>query len=120
MPTPEYILAPLRSSTDPDAMVMVQLAKIGSDLRKTHAPEFAFEAENSAIALAIANELAGLNFDVEVQPPEAEDENPNYWVIAKRAMILELAVLRALSAQFEVLAGKHRASYDGWGAEIIE
>lgn len=61
-----------------------------------------------------------MNFDVELYAPQAEDDNPNYWVIAKRAMALELPVLCELSAQFEALAAKHRVSYDGWGTEIVE
>jgi regulator of RNase E activity RraB len=120
MPTPEHMLASLRGNTDPDAMVLVQLAEAGSDLQEPHLPEFAFEVESEAAAQAIANELADLGFGVELHSPQVEDENPNHWVIAKRTMVLEWAVLRELSAQFEALAAKHGASYDGWGAEIVE
>jgi hypothetical protein len=120
MPTPDSLLATLRGNTDPDARVLVLLAETGSDLRKPHRPEFGFEAENRSIAQAIAEEIASLDFEVELQLPQPEDEIPTYWVIAQRTMVLEWSVLVDLSAQFEVLAGKHGAIYDGWGAEIVE
>ena len=34
--------------------------------------------------------------------------------------VLDLQVLNQLTIQFEKLAAKHNAIYDGWGAEIVE
>jgi len=55
-----------------------------------------------------------------VQLHEPDEENPEYQVIAKRVMVLDLQVLNQLSVQFEALAEKYESSYDGWGAEIVE
>lgn len=118
MPTPSELIAALQGSEDPDAMVLLQMAKQGADLRKPHEPDFAFEVALQANAEAIANELARLDYDVELYLPD--DECPDYQVIAKRVMVLELAVLNRISDDFEALADKYEASYDGWGAEIVE
>lgn len=118
MPTPPELLAALQENEDPDAMVLFQLAKMGTDLRKPHAPDFAFEVAGQANAEALAEELSRLDYDVQLYPPD--DENPEYQVIAKQVMVLNLSVLNQLSVKFEALAEKYEASYDGWGAEVVE
>lgn len=120
MPTPQHIVDSLSCKDDPDALLLMQLATTGADLRKPHLPEFAFEATTRVAAEAIATELADQGFDVEVQLPQADDDNPNHWVIAKRLMVLDWTAVYALSERFEALAAQHNASYDGWGAEIVE
>lgn len=94
------------------------MAQIGADLRKPHEPDFAFEVAEQENAKALAAELARLDYDVEIYPPD--DESPDYKVNAKRVMVLTLEILNGLSADFEALAKKYEAVYDGWGAEIVE
>lgn len=118
MPTPPDLLLVLQGNEDPDAMLLLQMAEVGADLRKPHKPDFAFEVAEQASAKAIAKELCALGYDVQLYEPDAE--NPEYQVIAKRVMVLDLHVLNQLSMQFEALAEKYEASYDGWGAEIVE
>ncbi|MFG6447627.1 ribonuclease E inhibitor RraB [Roseateles sp. BYS180W] len=118
MPTPADLLATLQDNDDPDALVLLEMAKAGSDLRKPHEPEFVFEVESQAIAQAIANELCELDYEVQLYEPD--DENPDFQVVAKRVMLLELQALTQLSAKFEALAERYGASYDGWGAELVE
>lgn len=119
MPTPpEQLLAALQGNEDPDAMVLLQMAEVGADLRKPHRPEFVFEATERANAESIARELYELDYEVQLYEPD--DENPEYQVVAKRTMVLDLRVLNRLTLGFEALAEKHGASYDGWGAEIVE
>ncbi len=118
MPTPPEMLVALQGNEDPDAMVLLQLAEEGADLRKPHEPEFAFELNDRANAEAIAKELCELDYDVQLYEPD--EENPEFQVVATRVMVLELHVLSRLSLEFEALAEKHAASYDGWGAEIVE
>lgn len=118
MPTPPELLAALRGSRDPDAMVLLEMAEVGADLRKPHEPEFAFEVVSQVDAEAMANELSQLDYDVQIYEPD--DDNPEYQVIAKRLMVLDLQILNQLSSQFEVIAEKYEANYDGWGAEVVE
>ncbi|AVS67223.1 hypothetical protein C8245_17385 [Paracidovorax avenae] len=118
MPTPPELLASLEGSDDPDALVLLQVAHVGADLRQPHSPEFAFEADGEASALALAHELAALDDSVQLHAPDAE--NPCYQVIAQKHMLLELSALNILSQEFEALAERHAAVYDGWGAEIVE
>lgn len=114
------LLAKLSKSKDPDAMVLKEMVAQGADLSKVHEPDFAFEAVKEADAQAIAEALDSLGYDVRMYEPESNGENPNYQVIGVRAMILDLAELNQLTKQFEALARENNATYDGWGAEIVE
>jgi Regulator of ribonuclease activity B len=118
MPISAELLAELEDHDDPDAMVLLQMAQIGADLQKPHSPDFTFEVEDEPAALALAAELAALDYSVRLYAPDRE--NPGYQVIAQRTMILELSTLMSLSQAFEALAARHGAVYDGWGAEIVE
>ena len=118
MPTPDPILIELQGSEDPDALVLLQMAELGADLRKPHEPEFTFEAASDAQAEGIAGELRSRGYDVETF--EADEDNLELQVVAKCLMVLDLKVLNQLSKEFEVLAARHNASYDGWGAEIVD
>lgn len=118
MPTPPEIIATLRGNQDPDAIVLLQMADLGADLRKPHEPDFAFEVPEKSEAAALAKQLSALDFGVELYAPN--DENPYFQIIAKKTMILALEVLNQYSDLFEALAERHHGSYDGWGAEIVE
>lgn len=118
MPTPPDLLAALQGNEDPDAMVLLQMADVGADLRKPHEPEFVFDVAKQTSAEAIAKELSELNYDVQLFEPD--EENPEYQVIARQVMVLDLLALNQLSLEFEALAKKYEASYDGWGAEVVE
>lgn len=118
MPTDHELLATLKRSQDPDAMLLVQLAEHGSDLAKPHRPEFAFEVPSEQAAREVASILAAQGYGVETFEPD--EDNPAYLVIASRLMGLDLEVLSRLSREFEALAEKYRGSYDGWGAEVVE
>ena len=118
MPTQDSILIELQRSNDPDAMVLLQMADLGADLRKPHEPEFTFEATSDAQAEGIALEMRSRGYEVETF--EADEDNPDVQVVARCLMVLELKVLNQLSREFEALAARHKASYDGWGAEIVE
>ena len=118
MPTPPELLLTLQGNDDPDAMVLLEMAKVGADLSKPHEPDFAFEVAEQASAEALAKDLCALDYDVQLYEPDAE--SPAYQVIATRVMVLDLQDLNMLSIQFEALAAKYEAIYDGWGAEIVE
>lgn len=94
----------LQKSKGSDAMVMLEMAKIGADLRKPHQPEFAFEVYTQTQAKAMAQELAQLGYDVKLYAPD--DENTEYSVIAKQVIVLDLSMHNQLSTKFEALAEK--------------
>lgn len=108
----------LKKSTNPDAMVLVAMAEAGSDLSKPHSPEFSFQTDFKRVAEAIKNELSNLGYGITTYEPD--DEAPYFEISASCVMVLELERLKIISAAFEALAAKHRASYEGWGAEIVE
>jgi regulator of ribonuclease activity B len=118
MPNSPELLAKLYESKDPDAMVLKHMVAEGADLSKPHKPDFAFEAAKEADAQTIAETLDSLGYEVRMYEPD--DENPNYQVVGERTMVLDLAVLNRLTDQFEALARTNNATYDGWGAEIVE
>ncbi|MEJ5896014.1 ribonuclease E inhibitor RraB [Aquabacterium sp. G14] len=117
MPTPPELITALSRSTDPDALVLLHMAKVGADLRKPHEPDFAFDVPNKESAEALAQDLCQLDYEVQLYEPD--DENPEYKVVAMTTMVLDLGVLNQLSSKFESLAEKYGASYDGWGAEVV-
>ena len=108
----------LSKSQDPDAMVLRQMIEEGADLSKAHEPDFAFEAGNESDARGIAGALDALGYEVTLYEPD--EDNPNYQVVGKRTMVLDLAALNRITGQFEALARINDATYDGWGAEIVE
>ena len=118
MPTLPALLTMLKHSNDPDAMVLAQMAENGADLNKPHEPDFAFVMTEPETAHAVADELDTLGFHVDIYTPD--EDNSDYQVVGKRVMVLDLRVINQLTVQFEALANKHNAIYDGWGAEIVE
>ncbi|WP_431261868.1 ribonuclease E inhibitor RraB [Roseateles chitinivorans] len=116
MPTAPALLSRLKNNDDPDALVLFRMAELGADLSVPHRPEFTFDASTQPVAMALANELAGLDFDVQVFAPE--DSEPTWQVVASRRMVLDLDAVIELSAKFEALAATHGAVYDGWGAPV--
>jgi regulator of RNase E activity RraB len=118
MPTDKKLLAMLKKSADPDAKVLVQLAKHGSDLGKVHAPDFALVIPSEKSALQAAATLKKRGFSVRVDRDESPDNG--FWVIATRKMMLELSALQQLAIEMQALAEEHDGDYDGWGAEIVE
>ncbi len=49
MPTPPELLIALQGNADPDAMVLLQMAKVGADLRKPHEPDFALKCRSMQV-----------------------------------------------------------------------
>lgn len=118
MPTQKQLLARLKKSADPDAKVLVQLAKHGSDLAKVHEPDFALIIPSKKGALQAAATLKKRGFSVRVDRDESPDKG--FWVVATREMTLELSILQKLSIEMQELAEEYDGDYDGWGAEIVE
>jgi hypothetical protein len=118
MPTSPDLLARLSNNDDPDAKVLSEMVALGADLSQPHFPHFAFDAKEEASAMAVAESLAQLDFDVQIFGPQ--DDAPTWQVVATRRMVPDLDELMALTVQFEMLAKTHGVVYDGWGAEIVD
>ncbi len=112
------LIASLQGSQDPDARVLLQMLELGANLARPHRPEFAFDMPSLETAEGITQALEASGWLTECFGPD--DDNPDFLVIARREMLLDLAVLNDLSRQFEALAATHGGVYDGWGAEIVE
>ncbi len=118
MPTSIQVLQAIKGNPDPDAKVLWQLAKAGSDLSKVHEPDFAFTVLDKSNAHALAKELSEHGYKSTIYEPD--DEYPHYEVVGVKRMVLELDLLNNISKDFEALANKHNGEYLGWGTEIEE
>ncbi|RYZ84387.1 MAG: hypothetical protein EOO68_31700 [Moraxellaceae bacterium] len=47
-------------------------------------------------------------------------DNPDAQVVATQTKLLDVPTLNQWSARFEALAARHQASYDGWGAQVVD
>ena len=104
---------------NPDAQVVAALKEAGSDISKLHQVEFVFEVAEALVdGLASALEV---QLDICIYAP-APDNNAKqiFEIVASKTMLLEIGELNCLSATFEAIAAQHQASYDGWGAEIVD
>ncbi|WP_026471898.1 ribonuclease E inhibitor RraB [Alkanindiges illinoisensis] len=105
---------------NPDAQVVAALKEAGSDISKPHQVEFVFDvAETSVDGLASALEVLELDICIYAPVPDNHTEQA-FEVVAHKTMLLDVAELNHLSAQFEAIAAQHQASYNGWGAEIVD
>ena len=101
---------------DPDAGVLVQLRKNGSNLSKQHAVEFFLYFPTQAIAEQAVQQIRQSGFHVQVMPG-ATDEN---WLcFATKEMLPDLLSLQKIRTEFESLSKSLGGDYDGWGTPIV-
>jgi regulator of RNase E activity RraB len=106
-----------RLPADPDAETLEELARVGSDLSRSHEIEFFLYMETEAQAHAIATQLQREGFRAEVRPTETD----TCWLcLATRSMQPDLEALHQLRARFTALAEEAGGAYDGWGATVVE
>lgn len=100
----------------PDAQVLAQLAKAGSDLSKPHDIEFFLYFPTEAAAKAAAAEIEGAGFHAVID----RAANRQAWLLQlTRSMRPVEAELVRLRGEFEALAAKHAGMYDGWGSPVV-
>jgi regulator of RNase E activity RraB len=107
--------AALDAFPDGDARTLDELARAGSDLSRPHRIEFFLFLPDRQAAEAVAEELRGEGFVVEVGQGEHEAD----WLcLASREMLPELAALRGWRQRLTTLAESRHGVYDGWGTEV--
>jgi len=93
-------------SQDPDASVIYQLEKAGSDLSKRHPIEFFIYFKNISTAKSASKELQKDGFETTVEKSASSDE----WLLqAKKRMYPTLVELKKIRKKLDNLG-----DYDGW------
>lgn len=105
-----------RSSTDPDAATLAELARAGSDLERTHEMEFFLYLPDRTTADAVAAQLEAEGFAVGVK---ASEEGGDWLCLATRTMVPTLDELQRLRRHLGAVAESREGAYDGWGATVV-
>ena len=105
----------IKPATDPDAVVLAELRKVGSDLNQPHDVEFFLVFKTFDGAKEAAGELAKAGFDTH---PHTEAIAGRWTCVATKTLVPELEALHLIRAQLSGLAGRLGGDYDGWGAAV--
>jgi regulator of RNase E activity RraB len=103
-------------AADRDATTLTELAKAGSDLRRSHEMEFFLYVPDRGAADAVAAQLEAEGFAVEVK---AAEEGDDWLCLATRTMVPTLDELRRLRRHLAAVAESREGAYDGWGATVV-
>jgi hypothetical protein len=101
----------------PDATLLAQLARSGSDLTRLHRIDFTLRFPSRFTAEQAELKLVGLAFlDTKIEPGKSDKE----WVVRgwKRMYPVE-SDLQQLRDKLELIAVEGRGTYDGWKAKAI-
>jgi hypothetical protein len=99
----------------PDAVLLEQLAKSGSDLTKLHRVEFTLHFPTQKAAERAELQLIGLAFETNTEPNKTGKD----WVIqASKNMYPVESDLLGLRDKLEVIARENHGTYDGWRAKL--
>ncbi len=105
-----------RAQQDPDAQVLAQLKKAGSDLSKLHPIEFFLYASTKEAADRLAAKVKALHFETKVEPAA---QGSRWLVLATKLMVPKHADLVLIREQFAALALAEKGEYDGWGTPVV-
>jgi hypothetical protein len=106
-----------RAQQDPDAQVLAQLKKAGSDLSKPHPIEFFLYVPTKEAAGRLESQVRALHFETKVQPAAQGSE----WVVlATKSMVPKQADLVLVREKFTALAAAEKGEYDGWGTPVVK
>jgi hypothetical protein len=104
-------------TSDPDAVVLEQLLRAGSDLSKLHEPEFFLYFPLESSAREVAQRLEAEGYTVSVRPGA---HNSKSWVcLASKSLILRHVTLVDIRSRLEALAAEFEGEYDGWGTPVV-
>ena len=106
-----------KAQQDPDAQVLAQLRKAGSDLYKPHPIEFFLYAPTKEAAERLEQKVRALHFETKVQPSA---QGSAWLVLATKSMLPNQADLVLLREQFTALAAAEKGEYDGWGTPVVK
>ena len=98
-----------------DGHAIKKLEESGLDTTKEYQIEFWFYGDEEATVTNLAKELENRKFQVYVSETE---QDPRFVVRALKSMVPDLSNLQGLRKDFNSLAKKHSAEYDGWGCNV--
>lgn len=106
-----------RRRAGPDAFVIAQLERAGSNVGRLHAVEFfLYFPERDAADLA-ATKVATLGMETKV---DRAADGRLWLVFATRNMVPTEKELVRLRALLEAIAAEGKGEYDGWGAPVVK
>lgn len=98
----------------PDAVLLEQLARSGSDLSKVHRIDFTLHFPTQKAAEHAELQLIGLAFETTIE----SGKTANDWVIqASKNMYPVESDLQGLRDKLEGIAKENHGSYNGWRAK---
>ena len=104
-----------RAQQDPDAQVLAQLRKAGSDLSKPHTIQFHLRVPSQKEANAAATELQAGEYDTAVRQGR---DGHNWLCVAQKSMTPTIENLSGARRMFMDLAARYHGEYDGWDAAV--
>ena len=110
-----FVRERIKPAADPDALVLAELQKAGSDLRQAHVVDFFLLFRTFERATTAAGELAKAGFTAEAH---SEAVGGRWTCTATKTLVPELEALRLIRAQLSSLAARLGGTYDGWGAAV--
>ncbi len=102
---------------DPDRLVLDQLSKAGSDLKKPHPLQFFVYFPTESGADSAAGMIREGGFIVEV---DASADRSSHLCLAEKKMIPTHAELVRIRNRLNQIASKYGGQYDGWGTEVVK
>lgn len=107
----------LRRRQGPDAFVIAQLERAGSNIGRQHAVEFFLYFPEREAADRAAVKVATLDMAVKVD----RAANGTLWLVfATRTMVPAENEMKRLRAALEAIAKAEKGEYDGWGAPVVK
>jgi regulator of RNase E activity RraB len=100
-----------------DGVLLVKLAKSGSDLSKLHKVDFHLHFPTQEAAESAASQLAELAFATEIEGSDSGDE---WKVLASKRMFPVERDLMGLRDKLNAIAEAEHGKYDGWQARVAE
>lgn len=98
-----------------DGYTIKKLEDSGMDITREQLIEFWFYSDEELAVKSLAEELENRMFEVHISETE---QDPKYVIRSLKSMVPELSYLQGLRKEFNLLAKKHNAVYDGWGCSI--
>ena len=107
-----------QAQMSPDAQVIAQLKKAGSNVSKPHPIEFYLYFPTREAAERVAGKVRALGCGIKRVDPAAS--GPGWLVLATKTMVPIEAELVKLRKEFEFLAKVEKGEYDGWETQVLK
>lgn len=99
-----------------DGYALKKLEEAGQDLTQECEIEFWFYAEDESAITNLGDDLKEMEYQVYITETE---QQPKFVLRALKFMLPEISALQSLRKEFNELAKKYGAEYDGWGRHMI-